>query len=91
MKKAVRLYITGLLSSLFYKQFILQHAKQYNVKGFMRKREDDGRIELFIQGEHEAVSAMVDVCKRGPKHAKIYDVKEQAERWQEDMTEFKLL
>jgi acylphosphatase len=91
MKKAVRLYITGLLSSLFYKQFILQHAKQYNVKGFMRKREDDGRIEMFIQGESAGVDAMLTACKQGPKYAKIYKVEEQAERWQDDIRDFKLL
>lgn len=91
MRKAVRLYITGLLSSLFYKQFITKHATHYGIAGFMRKREDDGKIEIFIQGEATAVDAMVDVCKRGPTHAKIYDVKEQAERWQEGMKEFKLM
>ncbi len=91
MKKAVRLYISGLLSSLFYKQFITKHATQYGIVGFMRKREDDGKMEIFIQGESTAVDAMVAVCKRGPTHAKIYDVKEQVERWQDDMKEFKLM
>ncbi|MBM3230188.1 acylphosphatase [Candidatus Pacearchaeota archaeon] len=91
MRKAVRLYISGLLSSMFYKNFIMQHAKQYGIVGFMRKREDDGKMEIFIQGESKSVDAMVAVCKRGPTHAKIYEVKEQPERWQDDMKEFKLL
>ncbi len=69
----------------------MQHATQYGIYGFMRKREDDGKIEIFIQGEDASVNAMVEACKRGPKHAKIYDVKEQEERWQEGMKEFKLI
>jgi len=69
----------------------MQHAKQYGIVGFMRKREDDGKMEIFIQGESKSVDAMVAVCKRGPTHAKIYEVKEQPERWQDDMKEFKLL
>lgn len=91
MKKAVRLYLTGLLTSMFFKQFVKQNAEQYKILGFMRKREDDGRIEMFIQGESAGVDAMLAACKQGPKYAKIYKVEEQAERWQDDIRDFKLL
>lgn len=91
MKKAVRLYLTGLLTSMFFKQFVKQHAAQYNVTGFMRKRADDGRIEIFMQGESAGVDAMLTACKQGPKYAKIYKAEELPERWQDDIKEFKLL
>jgi acylphosphatase len=91
MKKAMRLHLTGLLTSMFFKQFVKQQAEQFQIKGFMRKRPDDGRIEIFIQGEDASVDAMLAACKQGPKYAKIYKVEEQTERWQDDIKEFKLL
>ena len=90
MRKAVRLHINGLLQSMFYRQFIKQHADQYAVFGFLRKLES-GIIEIFIQGETSAVDAMVAVCKRGPKYAKVYEVKEKEERWQDDIKDFKIM
>ena len=89
MKKAIRLYITGSLQSLFFRQFIKQHAEKYKIKGFMRNRED-GRTEIFIDGTAEDVNAMVAICKKGPKHATIRSVEEKEERLQ-DFKEFKLL
>jgi len=89
MKKAIRLYITGSLQSLFYRQFIKEHADKYNVKGFLRNRED-GRVEIFLEGVPDAVNTMIAVCKRGPKHAIIRNVEEKEERLQ-DFTEFKIL
>lgn len=89
MKKAVRLYITGALQSLFYREFIKEHAEKYSIKGFLRNRED-GRVEIFIEGDSENVDSMVAVCKRGPKHAIIRNIEEQQERLQ-DFKDFKIL
>ncbi|MBI3334695.1 acylphosphatase [Candidatus Pacearchaeota archaeon] len=89
MKKAVRLFITGSLQSLFYRQFIKQHADAYKVQGFLRNRED-GRVEIFIEGQVDAVDAVIAICKRGPKHAIIRSTEEREERLQ-GFKEFKIL
>lgn len=89
MKKALRLYITGNLQSLFFKQFIKENAVAYGVKGFLRVRED-GRIEIFLEGESKAVDSMTALCKRGPKYANIRNVEEKEEKLQ-DFKEFKVL
>jgi len=89
MKKAIRLYITGSLQSLFYRTFIKENADKLNVRGFLRNRED-GRVEIFLEGNSENVDAMSLICKRGPKHAIIRSVEEKPERFQ-DFTEFKII
>lgn len=89
MKKAVRLYLTGALQSLFFRQFVKENADKYNVVGFLRIRREDSKAEIFIQGNAEDVDSMVAVCKRGPKHAIIRDVEEKPERLQE-FKEFKI-
>lgn len=89
MIKSVRLYLSGSVQSLFMKQFIKNNADTHNVKGFLRAMED-GRMEIFIEGEGDNVRAMVEVCKKGPKHAIIRSVEEKEERHQ-GFKDFKIM
>lgn len=89
MKKAIRLYITGNLQSLFYRQFIKENAEKNSVKGFFRHRED-GRIEIFMEGEQSNVDTMLSICKKSPKYSSIRKVEEKDEKLQ-DFKEFKIL
>lgn len=89
MKKALRLYISGSLQSIFFREFIKQNADFYKVKGFMRNRED-GKVEIFIEGDSDKVNAMASVCKRGPKYSQIRNIEEKEERFQ-GFQDFKIL
>lgn len=89
MKKAVRLYITGTVQGIFFRQFIKDNAERYNLRGFVRNLED-GRIEVFIEGDIENVDKMTEVCRKGPKHSQIKKVDIKEEKFQE-FKEFKIL
>ena len=81
MKKSVRLYITGTVQGVFFRMFVKENAERQNVKGFVRNLED-GRIEIFLEGDSEGVNKMVELCKKGPKHAQIRNVEIKPERFQ---------
>jgi len=89
MKKSVRLYISGTVQGIFFRQFIKENAERYNVKGFVRNLED-GRVEVFAEGNQEDVEKLIQLCRQGPKHAKIEKVDIIEEKFQ-DLKEFKLL
>ncbi len=89
MKKSIRLYITGTVQGVFYRAFIKENAERYNVKGFCRNLED-GRVEVFLEGNADEVNKMIELCKQGPKHSKIDKVEEKEERYQ-DFKTFKVL
>ena len=89
MKRSIRLYITGNLQSIFFRNFIKENAEKFNIKGFLRNLED-GRIEIFIEGNSEEVESMSAICKRGPKYSQIRKVEEKEEKFQ-DFKEFKIL
>jgi len=90
MKKAIRLYLTGNMQSLFFKQFIKEAADVHTVYGFLRVRNDDGRVEIFLEGDKESVDAVAAIAKRGPKYTQIRNIEEKEERLQ-DFKEFKIL
>lgn len=89
MKKAIRLYITGTVQSMFFRLFIKENAEKYNVGGFFRKL-DDGRAEIFLEGESSNVDSAAAICKQGPKYAQIRKVEEKEEKLQ-GFKEFKLI
>ncbi len=89
VKKAVRLYIKGTVQGIFFRQFIKDNAERNNVRGFARNLED-GRVEVFIEGNQEDVEKMIELCRKGPKHSQIDNVEIKEEKFQ-DFKEFKIL
>jgi acylphosphatase len=89
MKKSVRLYVTGTVQGVFFRIFVKENAERQNVKGFIRNLED-GRIEVFLEGDANGVNKMIELCKQGPKHSQIQKVEIKPERFQ-DFKVFKVL
>tara|TARA_Y100000034_G_scaffold13403_1_gene14061 strand:+ start:141 stop:416 length:276 start_codon:yes stop_codon:yes gene_type:complete len=89
MKKSVRLYIEGTVQGVFFRGFIKENADKNNVKGFTRNLED-GRIEIFLEGNSDDVKKMIEICKKGPRHSQIKSVRLKPETFQ-DFKEFKIL
>ena len=89
MKKSLRLFISGSVQAMFFKQQLKEHADLHNVKGYVRNTED-GRLEVFLEGDHPNVETMVELCKQGPKHSIIRNVELKDERLQ-DFKEFKIM
>jgi len=89
MKKSIRLYISGLVQGIFFRGFIKENAERLNLKGFVRNLED-GRVEVFIEGNSNEVNKMIELCKKGPKHSQVKEVVEKSERFQ-GLKAFKVL
>ncbi|MCA9485584.1 MAG: acylphosphatase [Nanoarchaeota archaeon] len=89
MKRSRRLFITGSVHSLFFEQFVQSNAEKIGIRGFMRKL-DDGRMEVFIEGDGEKVDEMTQICKRGSQHTQIRNVEEKEDRLQ-GFSNFKVL
>ncbi len=81
MKKSVRLYINGTVQGVFFRNFIKENAERYDLKGFTRNLEN-GIIEVFIEGDSDKVEKMIELCKKGPKHAQIKNVEIKSEPFQ---------
>ena len=89
MKKSVRIYINGTVQGVFFRAFIKENAERHNVKGFIRNLES-GKIEVFLEGDSDNVNKMIELCKKGPKHAQIRNVQIKPEKFQ-DFKVFKVL
>jgi len=89
MKKSVRVYIEGIVQGIFFRGFVKENAERHNVKGFVRNLED-GRLEVFLEGNNDDVDKMIELCRTGPKHSDIKNVEVKPEKFQ-DFKTFKIL
>jgi acylphosphatase len=89
MKKSIRLYISGSVQGISFRQFVKENADKNNVRGYVRNLED-GRMEIFLEGDTDSIDSMVSLCKRGPPHSQVRNVEEKEEKFQ-DFKEFKIL
>lgn len=89
MKKSIRLTISGSVQGVFFRAFIKENAEKHNVRGFVRNLEE-GNVEIFLEGDIDSVDKMAALCKRGPQHSQIRNVKEKEEKFQ-GFKEFKVL
>jgi len=89
MKKSIRLLISGTVQGVFFRRFVKDNADKNDVRGFVRNLED-GRLEVFLEGDSEKVDNMIEICRRGPAHSNLRKLEEKDEKFQ-DFKDFKIL
>ena len=72
--KAVRVRIHGQVQGVFFRVWTKEQADRLGVMGWVRNRLD-GDVEALFAGPEAAVNQLIDVCREGPAHAMIDDVK----------------
>jgi acylphosphatase len=86
-KTRAHVYISGKVQGVFFRQNTKREAQSEGVKGWV-KNLDDGRVEAVFEGEKDAVKALVDFCRRGPRGAQVTDVTVEWESFREDFQSF---
>ena len=70
MIRTVHATITGLVQGVGYRAFIERQAAMRGLSGWVRNRSD-GSVEAVFAGEAQAVEAMLDACRAGPRLAQV--------------------
>lgn len=73
MKITRHLRITGWVQGVFYRESMRMEAERLGVTGWVRNRRD-GAVEAMVQGEEDAVEALIAWCRSGPPAARVEDV-----------------
>lgn len=67
---AQRIYVSGRVQRVGYRDWAVRTAKQLGVKGWVRNLKD-GRVELLAEGNEEAIGALAEACREGPPMAVV--------------------
>lgn len=73
VKARAHVYVTGRVQGVFFRQNTKRQAQSHGVFGWV-KNLDDGRVEAVFEGEEDAVKAVVEFCKVGPKGASVTSI-----------------
>ncbi|MBI4447719.1 acylphosphatase [Candidatus Woesearchaeota archaeon] len=89
MNKRVKVYIIGAVQGVFFRANIKQLADKLNLKGYA-KNLPDGSIEAVFEGDEKKILEIINFCKKGPKHAKVNNIKVINEEFKCEYTQFEI-
>jgi len=67
---ARHLIITGRVQGVFFRLETQRAAERLGVKGWVRNLPD-GAVEALLEGDRQAVEALIDWCRQGPPRARV--------------------
>ena len=70
MSTAVDVRVTGRVQGVSFRMYAEREAHRLGVTGWVRN-EPDGSVALHVEGERQAVDAMVAWCREGPSYATV--------------------
>ena len=70
-----RVVVHGRVQGVFFRDSARREAQSRGLSGWVTNRPD-GAVEAVFEGEPEAVEALVDFCRRGPRGADVNRVEE---------------
>ncbi|MDX6655859.1 MAG: acylphosphatase [Solirubrobacteraceae bacterium] len=73
MPCARRAVVHGRVQGVFYRDTVRRAATQRGVAGWAANR-DDGTVEVWLEGEPDAVESMLRVLHEGPSQAEVESV-----------------
>ena len=81
-----RVVVHGHVQGVFFRDSVRRLARQRNVNGWVANRAD-GAVEAVFEGDAEAVVRCVELCREGPRGARVESV-EIFEEEPEDLSDF---
>jgi len=68
-----RLLVSGRVQQVGYRDWMVRKAQKLGVTGWVRNLTD-GRVEMFAEGNEDALEAFIDASRSGPLLARVDDV-----------------
>jgi acylphosphatase len=88
--KRVRLFVTGKVQGVFFRQSLKVMAKKNNVFGWVRNLQD-GRVESVLEGDADKVSTLIKWAHVGPANSRVEDVDIKNEKFIAEFSKFDVL
>jgi len=89
-KQCVHLFVRGKVQGVFFRQALKVMAIKNNVTGWVRNL-DDGRVEALLEGDIDAINAVIEWAHGGPANSRVDDVEIKNEVFKDEFTDFEVL
>lgn len=68
-----RVFVSGKVQHVGYRDWIVRHAGDLKLTGWVRYLAD-GRVEILIAGDEAATDVLVEAARQGPPRARVDNV-----------------
>ena len=86
----VRLFVTGRVQGVFFRQSLKAKSIQNDVFGWVKNLQD-GRVECLLEGNEKNISILVKWAHDGPANAIVENVEVHNEKFDNEFTKFDVL
>ena len=77
MRVIRHMVVHGRVQGIGYRAFVEHEALRRGIEGWVRNRRD-GSVEAMLAGDADAVTAMIEACRRGPYSARVDTLDQRA-------------
>ncbi len=89
-KTRVHVIVRGRVQGVYFRLETQRAAEGQGIFGWVRNRAD-GTVEAVFEGDKKNVDAIVDWCRRGPRHAIVEGIEMKVEPYSGEFKEFSIL
>ncbi|MFC2169083.1 acylphosphatase [Acidobacteriota bacterium] len=89
MKSRARMFVTGRVQGVFFRDFTQRWASSLHLTGWVRNLSD-GRVEVLAEGEKEKIEALIGKIKQGPPSARVEDIEKKWGEYLGEFTDFRI-
>jgi len=86
----IRIFVTGKVQGVFFRQTLKVMAKKNNVFGWVKNLKDGG-VEAVLEGDDEKVNRLIEWAHGGPANARVEDVEIHNEKFTGEFSKFDVL
>jgi len=87
--RRVHVIISGLVTGVFFRAFIREHAESLGIKGWVRNVSN--KVEAVFEGDDKSVEKMIEYCKQGPINARVEHVKVKEKEFKGEFDDFNII
>jgi len=88
-KKRLHLGVSGRVQGVFYRAETAKVAKSLGLTGWVRNLPD-GRVEIVVEGDEEALQQFQRWCRQGPPAARVEEIEAREETWRGEFEDFSI-
>ena len=83
----LRVFVSGKVQGVYYRQNTMETAKKYGVTGWVRNLPDS-RVEAVFEGDSINVDKVIEWCKEGPPRAEVQGIEIKSEDYKGEFSDF---
>ena len=88
--QCVRLFVTGKVQGVFFRQTLKVMAKKNDVFGWVKNLKNS-KVEAVLQGDDEKINKLIEWARGGPANARVEDVEIRNEKFTAEFSKFDVL